>query len=94
MIVHGEEPALDEICFIGPVQADRDVSFTHGKIELRMGKFVLVDHSANGTYLSLDGDRREYVLRREEYALRGHGWFRLGQSRAVASAEVVEFFCE
>ena len=71
-----------------------NASRTHGVIEMRQGKFVLVDHSANGTYLSLDGDRREYVLRREEYALRGHGWFRLGQSRSVASAEVVEFFCE
>jgi adenylate cyclase len=71
-----------------------NASRSHGKIEMRMGKFVLVDHSANGTFLSLDGDRREYVLRREEYALRGHGWFRLGQSRSVESAEVVEFFVE
>jgi len=71
-----------------------NASRSHGKIELRMGKFVLIDHSANGTYLCLDGDRREYVLRREESTLRGRGWFRLGQSRAVTTAEVVEFLCE
>lgn len=67
-------------------------SRNHGRIELRSGKFMLVDHSANGTYLAIDGDK-EYVLRREEYPLHGHGWITLGQSRATAT-EVVEYRCE
>lgn len=74
------------------VIADRMASRAHCEIEKRQDKFVLADHSANGTYLSIDGDR-EIVLRREEAVLRGHGFITLGQSRATAT-EFVEFFCE
>jgi adenylate cyclase len=71
---------------------DRMASRAHCEIEQRQDKFVLADRSANGTYLSIDGDR-EIVLRREESLLRGHGFIALGQSRATAT-EFVEFFCE
>jgi adenylate cyclase len=71
---------------------DRMASRAHCEIEKRQDKFVLADRSANGTYLSIDGDR-EIVLRREEAMLRGHGFIALGQSRATAT-EFVEFFCE
>jgi len=71
---------------------DRMASRAHCEIERRQDKFVLADRSANGTYLSIDGDR-EIVLRREEAMLRGHGFITLGQSRATAT-EFVEFFCE
>jgi adenylate cyclase len=74
------------------VVADRMASRAHCEIEQRLDKFVLSDHSANGTYLSIDGDR-EIVLRREEAMLRGHGFITLGQSRSTAT-EFVEFFCE
>ena len=71
---------------------DRMASRAHCEIERRQDTFVLADRSANGTYLSIDGDR-EIVLRREEAMLRGHGFITLGQSRATAT-EFVEFFCE
>jgi adenylate cyclase len=71
---------------------DKMASRAHCSIEVRQGKFVIADRSANGTFLSPDGDS-ELVLRREEYVLRGHGFIALGQSRATAS-EVVEFTCE
>jgi adenylate cyclase len=74
------------------VVPDRMASRTHCEIEQRQDKFVLADRSANGTFLSIDGDR-EIVLRREEALLRGHGFITLGQSRATAT-EFVEFFCE
>ncbi len=74
------------------VVPDRMASRTHCEIEQRQDKFVLADRSANGTYLSIDGDR-EIVLRREEALLRGHGFITLGQSSATAT-ELVEFFCE
>ena len=57
-----------------------------------MHKFVLADHSANGTFVTVEGDP-EVVLRRDEFTLRGHGWIAFGQSRAD-TAELVEFFCE
>ena len=71
---------------------DRMASRQHGKIERRLDKFVLADHSANGTYVTVEGDS-EVVLRRAEFALRGHGWIAFGQPRASAT-ETIEFFCE
>ena len=71
---------------------ERMASRAHGKIERRLDKFVLTDHSANGTFITIEGDK-EIVLRREEFTLRGHGWIAFGQSRATAT-DVVEFFCE
>jgi len=71
---------------------ERMASRAHGKIERRLDKFILTDHSANGTFITVEGDK-EIVLRREEFTLRGHGWIALGQSRASAT-DVVEFFCE
>lgn len=71
---------------------DRMASRQHGKIERRLDKFVLADHSANGTYVTVEGDN-EVVLRRAEFSLRGHGWISFGQPRATAT-ETVEFYCE
>ena len=67
-------------------------SRAHGKIERRLDKFILTDHSANGTFVTIEGDK-EIVLRREEFTLRGHGWIAFGQSRSGAT-DVIEFFCE
>jgi adenylate cyclase len=85
-VVLGREGTADLVI------ADRMASRAHCEIEQRQDKFVLADHSANGTYLSIDGDR-EIVLRREEAMLRGHGFITLGQSRATAT-EFVEYYCE
>ena len=71
---------------------ERMASRAHGKIERRLDKFILTDHSANGTFITIEGDK-EIVLRREEFTLRGHGWIAFGQSRATAN-DIVEFFCE
>lgn len=74
------------------VVRDKMASRSHGKIERRLDKFILTDHSANGTYVTVDGDK-EIVLRREEFTLRGRGWITFGQSRATAT-DVLEFACE
>jgi adenylate cyclase len=71
---------------------ERMASRAHGKIERRLDKFILTDHSANGTFVTVEGDK-EIVLRREEFTLRGHGWIAFGQSRTGAT-DVIEFFCE
>ncbi len=70
---------------------ERMASRTHGKIELRRDKFVLIDHSANGTYVKV-GDNPEVLLRREEFVLAGSGQIAFGQS-CSASKEIVEFEC-
>jgi adenylate cyclase len=71
---------------------EKMASRAHGKIERRLDKFVLIDHSANGTYVQVKGDR-EIVLKREELTLRGQGVIALGQSCSITK-EVVEFQCE
>lgn len=85
-VVMGRDVAVDLVV------PDRMASRNHCVIERRQDKFFLVDHSANGTFLTVDGDR-EVVLRREEALLRSHGVIALGQPRATAT-ELVEFFCE
>jgi len=74
------------------VMANAKASRAHCEIKQRADKFVLADRSANGTYVTVEGDS-EIVLRREEFTLRGHGWIVLGQSRETVT-EAVEFFCE
>ncbi len=74
------------------VVPERMASREHGRIEHRSGKFVLIDHSANGTYVTMRGDR-ELVLRREECVLHGRGVIALGQPREIAS-ELLEFVCD
>jgi|SRR5687768_2474942 len=76
----------------GLVIADDMASRRHCTVERRGDKFVLKDHSTNGTYITLEGDT-ELLLQREELTLRKHGWIAFGQSRA-GTTEVVEFFCD
>jgi adenylate cyclase len=72
--------------------ADDMASRRHCTIERRKDKWVLKDHSTNGTFVTLEGDS-EITLRREELVLRKHGWIACGQSRA-GTREVVEFFID
>lgn len=70
---------------------DANASRIHCRVERRMNKYVVVDHSSNGTYVTFQ-DNQEVLLKREELALHGHGWIALGRPRAETQ-EVVEFFC-
>jgi adenylate cyclase len=94
VILSSERPAvaLGRDATADLVIKERMASRAHGKIERRLDKFILTDHSANGTFITIEGDK-EIVLRREEFTLRGHGWIAFGQSRATAT-DVLEFFCE
>jgi len=75
------------------VIADRRASRLHAHIERRRDKFVIVDHSANGTWVGVSGVE-EVVLRREELMLSGHGFIGFGQSPSNEGAERVEFACQ
>lgn len=72
---------------------DKMASRMHAKIERRRDKFVLVDQSTNGTYVTVAGER-ELMLRREEFVLRGSGMISLGHPLVKASGEYLEFYCE
>jgi adenylate cyclase len=51
----------------------------HCHIEFRRGKYVLIDHSTNGTYVCED-DKTPIYLRREETTLQGCGVIGIGQA--------------
>ena len=70
---------------------DDRVSRAHAMVERRRGHFFLVDHSANGTFVTLEG-KPEMHVHREELTLLGHGWITFGRPRAEA-VQVVEFRC-
>ena len=86
-VVMGRDPDC------GVMIADHMASRHHCTIERRQDKWLLKDHSTNGTYVTLDGDENELVLQREELTLRKHGYIAFGQPRAAAE-EVVEFDVE
>jgi adenylate cyclase len=86
----GVDVGRDPSCDI--VVDDEHVSRRHCSIRPRQGKLVVQDHSANGTYVTVEGER-EVALHREDYVLRGHGWISFGRPRAQAS-EVLEYFCD
>jgi class 3 adenylate cyclase len=75
------------------VIGDRKTSRQHAKVEKRRDKFVLADHSSNGTFLAI-ADEPEVCLRREEVMLRARGRVGLGHRTTDLEATVVEFFCE
>jgi adenylate cyclase len=84
------ELGRDRSCNI--VIDNEHVSRRHCSIRQRHGKFIVQDHSANGTYVFVQGEG-EVVLHREDYVLRGRGWITLGQPR-IESEDAVEYFCE
>jgi len=53
-------------------------SRSHLNLEFRRGKFVLVDHSTNGTYIKLNNQNNIFI-RREELPLIGEGYISLGE---------------
>lgn len=72
---------------------DRElVSRSHADIEFRQGKFILVDHSTNGTYLLLENGARFFV-RREEFTLHDRGIICLGQAVADNNLDLIYYQC-
>lgn len=95
IVLSAERPAVslgrDETC--GIVIRDPSASRSHGKIERRRDKFVLVDISTNGTYVSFQGEP-EFTLKREETILRGRGRIVFGHAWKSDADDMVEFVVE
>lgn len=75
------------------VVGDRKASRLHARIERRRDKFVLADHSSNGTWVQFAGEAEEVVLRHEELMLRANGAIGFGHSPADGQGTPVEFTC-
>jgi len=82
----GRDPQNDVVI------ADRMASRLHARIERRRDKFVLVDQSSNGTFVTIEGEA-EIHLRREELVLRGRGRATFGHAWKDAADEVLTFSC-
>jgi class 3 adenylate cyclase len=68
------------------------VSRSHADIQFRQGKFILIDHSTNGTYLLLENGSR-FLVRREEFTLHDRGCICLGHAVADDAADVIRYQC-
>ncbi len=76
------------------VIASTRASRVHARIFGRHGNFVIADQSSNGTFVLIDGNSREMVLRREEALLGERGWIGLGKSAAMHGDHVLRFRLE
>jgi len=72
------------------VVSNRLASRHHAVIEFRSGKYILADHSSNGTFVKF-ADGHVVRLAREELILQGSGIISLGQSFVEDPPEVVSF---
>ena len=66
------------------------ISRIHAKVEMRRGKFVLIDQSTNGTFLTnLQGE--ETFVRRDTTELRGEGTIGLGRAEEPGASLAIHF---
>jgi adenylate cyclase len=72
------------------VVSSRKASRVHARIERRRDKLILIDQSANGTFIT-DERGRDSVLRLEEMSLRGHGFVSFGEPVVAGSAGLLEY---
>ena len=72
------------------VVKDARASRHHGRIERRFDRFVLIDQSTNGTYVTVRGEA-EFLLRQEETVLRGRGRINFGHTGGGEEGDYLEF---
>jgi class 3 adenylate cyclase len=65
----------------------------HARIECSFGKFVITDHSANGTYIRFS-DNQVIHLTYQEIMLHGTGAISLGQPFSDNPTEVIEYLVQ
>lgn len=69
---------------------DTRVSRSHARIEYREGAFVLIDHSTNGTFVLVEG-QKGVNLRRDEISLEGNGFITLGRKGDAGHPKAIHF---
>ena len=69
------------------------ISRIHARVEMRRGKFILIDQSTNGTFLeNASGD--ETFVRRDSTELTGEGIIGLGRVAKPGTPLAIHFICE
>ena len=69
------------------------ISRIHARIEMRRGKFMLIDQSTNGTFLE-NAQGEETFVRRDSTELSGEGIIGLGRVAKPGTPLAVHFHCE
>lgn len=69
------------------------ISRLHARLEFDRNKFLLVDQSTNGTFVTQD-DGEEFFVRRDSLQLKGRGLIGLGKSPEGISAQSIRFIFE
>ena len=65
----------------------------HVRIVYRKGKFVVSDHSTNGTFIKSQNGKEVYI-HGEDYPLTGSGFISLGESTALDNDHLIYFSCQ
>ncbi len=65
----------------------------HATLVYRRGKFIVSDHSTNGTFIKPQGGKEIYI-HREDYPLSGSGFISLGESISVDNEHLVYYSCQ
>lgn len=65
----------------------------HARIEYSLGKFLLTDHSSNGTFIRF-ADNQIIQISRQQIVLHGSGTISLGQSFSESPTEVIEYILQ
>lgn len=69
------------------------ISRIHARVEMRRGKFVLVDQSTNGTFLQ-NSRGEETFVRRDTTELSGSGIIGLGRAAKPGTPLAIHYVCE
>jgi pSer/pThr/pTyr-binding forkhead associated (FHA) protein len=72
--------------------ASQKASRQHARIEWRRDKFVLFDHSTNGTYVTLQ-NVPEVLVKHESILLHGSGVISIGEAAGPNGRGSIEFRC-
>jgi len=72
---------------------DKRCSRQHVRFVYRKGKFILVDHSTNGTFVRFQDQSEVCLVEQEQIPLIGSGLIGLGRSTANGADELIEFRC-
>jgi class 3 adenylate cyclase len=69
------------------------ISRIHARVEMRRGKFILIDQSTNGTFLE-NAQGEETFIRRDSTELTGEGIIGLGRVAKPGTPLAVHYICE
>ena len=69
------------------------ISRIHARVEMRRGRFILIDQSTNGTFLE-NAQGEETFIRRDSTELTGEGIIGLGRVAKPGTPLAVHFHCE